>query len=232
VNKFKKLLISFILFMFFVYLWLILGRSSCTQVFAPIENRELGVLEIAQTLILLVTVYIGLDQILKSIRTKDWAVFFWGVFTSVLLFVLLEEIDYGLHYYDYLLGNEPYHSNINGTFRNIHNQGNNNVIIKTIILILQISILGFVPFFNLSIGNKIFDKKYAICFWVITLITPILSLTLSRYLPLIEVEKLRESQLLAEMRELGYYFILWVFIKEYRVELRNTRFFIKAGVER
>lgn len=219
-------------FMFFVYLWLIIDHLSCTQIFAPIENRELGVLELAQTLILLITLYLGLRQILESIRINDLSIFFWGIFTFILLFVLLEEVDYGLHYYDYLLGNEPYHSNINGTFRNIHNQGNNNVIIKTIILILQIIILGFVPFYNFSIGNKVFDKKYAICFWVITLITPILSFALTRYLPLIEVEKLRESQILAEMRELGYYFILWVFIKEYGGELRNTRFIIKAAAGR
>jgi hypothetical protein len=217
-NKHKEVLVAFIVFMLFLYVMVFFAPTSCMNFFAPIENRELSFLEIAQVLLLLLTVRLAWIQLKKNIGKNIQISLLWLILMVVLLVVVLEETDYGLHYYDFLSGNASYYSNINGTFRNVHNQGNNNTLIKTIILIAQIIFFGVFPLFNRSFGKKVFNKKYAIYFWVITFATLLLYTFYKNYFTTDIVNALKISQLFAETRELGYYLLLLVFISVFKQE--------------
>lgn len=217
-NKHKEVLVAFIVLMLSLYVMVFFAPTSCMNFFAPIENRELSFLEIAQVLLLLLTVRLAWIQLKKNIGKNIQISLLWLILMVVLLVVVLEETDYGLHYYDFLSGNASYYSNINGTFRNVHNQGNNNTLIKTIILIAQIIFFGVFPLFNRSFGKKVFNKKYAIYFWVITFATLLLYTFYKNYFTTDIVNALKISQLFAETRELGYYLLLLVFISVFKQE--------------
>jgi len=199
----------------------------CMNFLAPVENRELGFLEMVQVFVLVLTIYITASQFVKERKKSLLLRGFWSSVILVLGIVVLEEADYGLHYYDFLLGHEPYHSNINGSFRNIHNQGSNNQIFKMVILVAQIICFGLIPLFGFSLGEKAFNKKYAIYFWIISLVTPISSAICNSNFSVELIENLKVSQVFAETRELGYYVLLFVFISEFKGEF--GRFTLKKA---
>ncbi len=206
-SKYKRALTAYTIFVFLLYCWMLFAPLSCVELFAPVENRELGLIELTQVVVLLLTIYAAIVQL----KNNNGMILLWGVIILILSLIVLEETDYGLHYYDFIVGNQPYQSSINGTFRNMHNQGNNNVVIKTIILIIQILIFGVLSCFNISIGKKVFDKNYAIFFWFITLGIPIISFFVKKNYSILQLEIIKGSQFLGETRELGYYMILLVF---------------------
>ncbi len=93
----------------------------------PNSWREFGLLENLQHLtILAIIVVCG-----RATRASQHPLERWGYAFATLLstFILLEEIDYGLHYYDYLLGiAEP-----DDGPRNLHNQGEATNVIKMVV---------------------------------------------------------------------------------------------------
>ena len=77
------------------------GIRVFTELVSPDINREFGLLEHLQ-LLLIATAFVYLT---KAIRQKE----FWfekltyGVLSLFFLVLLLEEIDYGIHYYEYFI---------------------------------------------------------------------------------------------------------------------------------
>ncbi len=215
-SRLSKLFLGFIFFMTLVYVWLTINQESCLQIFAPIANRELGVIELLQSFILVIVVFIGISQTRINFSLKNFHTISWIIFSALMSFILLEETDYGLHYYDYLLGNNSYDTSLGNGFRNIHNQGVNNIIIKTIIFVIQILFFGILPFLNTSIGKINFRKNYGFFFWTITLVTPLLFSIIKVNYSSVEVENLLKSQLFTEMKELASYFMFLVFLIQFR----------------
>ena len=212
----NKSFLGFILFMITVYGWLIIDQESCLQIFAPVTNRELGVIELLQSVVLVVILFIGISQIRLNFKLNGLPTICWSFFSAIITFVFLEEIDYGLHYYDFLRGNNSYTTSFGNGFRNIHNQGTNNQAIKAIIIVVQTLFFGILPFLNSSVGKVSFRKIYALFYWTIAFSTPILSLIITNTFSLEEASELTKSQLFAEMRELAFYLMLLVFIVEFR----------------
>ena len=90
---------------------------------APKINREFGLIENVQ-LLLLILIFL---RAIKGIRTREAKIEKYGflLVAIVTAFMFLEEIDYGLHYYDYLTG-KPQVTQVvifDQKVRNIHNNG-------------------------------------------------------------------------------------------------------------
>lgn len=216
----SRFFLGFLVFMIIVYGWLLIDLKSCMQIFAPVKNRELGVLEVAQAIILVSIISLGFQQYVRSLMANKVIKIVWALFIIGMGFIFLEEIDYGLHYYDFMKGNEPYSTNLLQSFRNIHNQSDNNKIIKTTVLIPQIIIFGIVPFFKRSIGEIKFGTYYAGFYWTIHFFKLLLTFILSNTLSKGEIENLHQSQTLTEMQELAFYFMLLVFVYEFRAQFQ------------
>jgi len=218
----NNLFAGFSLLSIAVYVWCYLDIKSAMTILAPPENRELGLTEIAQGALLLVCLWAGI----KNARGKSFFNF-WIVFSLFIFFIFLEEIDYGLHYVEFLLGKEPYALNFIG-FRNIHNQGNNNNWIKLFILICQIILFGILPFIKTYTKINYPARSYGFFYLFITLSNPLSNWLIIEHLSALDEQVFEKTQLLGELRELAYYLILVVFISEYREEINHLIFKLKS----
>jgi len=79
--------------------------------------REFGLLEQLQNAYLLIIFVLFVTEVIKRPALPEKAFFLFG--GLVMLFLLLEEIDYGVHFYEYAIGQE---SAIEVTQRNWHNR--------------------------------------------------------------------------------------------------------------
>ena len=90
---------------------------------APRLNREFGLIENIQ-LVLLILIFI---TALKGVRLRRDKIEKYGFLAIAILtaWIFLEEIDYGLHYYDYLTGKDQITKVVvfDKEVRNIHNNG-------------------------------------------------------------------------------------------------------------
>jgi hypothetical protein len=96
-----------------------------SELMAPEMNREFGVVENLQLAILVLILIYSIKGIRKrETKIEKYGYVFVAAATS---FVFLEEIDYGLHYYDFLIGKTNEGITKVAVFdrkiRNIHNEG-------------------------------------------------------------------------------------------------------------
>jgi hypothetical protein len=95
-----------------------------SEAISPTLNREFGVLEHLQLLIILAIIVLAFRTARKT-TTRFQRYFFLlaGVFS---IFIFLEEVDYGIHYYEFIVA-DTIEENSTGAFedgpRNLHNQG-------------------------------------------------------------------------------------------------------------
>lgn len=109
------------------------------------SRREFGLLENLQHLMVLAICTIALRA---SIRKKDLIAKAFMAFVALGGIVLfLEEMDYGLHLYEFLTGTSP--ENTAGV-RNLHNVGNRTSMLKTVSTALTGIVFGIAPF---ALGN-------------------------------------------------------------------------------
>ena len=209
-------LILFLVPYFVCCLWFVFDQAGFNAIMAPPYNRELGILELLQSIVLLLTLFVSYKQ--SRLTTGNQSLI-WSLITLVLMLVLLEETDYGLHYFDYLMGNQPYTSNLPFNFRNIHNKSNNLLIIKVSSLIFQIVIFGFFPFSKRYFGKYEFVKKYGVFYWTTLIPAKALSFSFPLFLNNIEFIEYKRSQPITELLELAHYYMLFVFIYEYKNQL-------------
>lgn len=83
--------------------------------------RELGLLENIQNIYLLAMIATAIYGI--KIKPMKWERLLMAFLALGAIFVFLEEIDYGLHYYDYLMKIGPSSAGAGAEIRNIHNIG-------------------------------------------------------------------------------------------------------------
>jgi hypothetical protein len=124
------------------------------EVIAPRINREFGVIENIQ-LLLLVLIFLFA---LKGVRAREEKIERYGFVAIALitLFVFLEEIDYGLHYYDYFMGNDEMTKVVvfDKEVRNIHNNGPMQNIFKLVAYGVIIIFFVIFPLIPQSIKTK------------------------------------------------------------------------------
>ncbi len=85
---------------------------------SPLRQRELGLIENFQNLLLILAVVVSLRAVARE-RDRRWK-WFWWIAGALCMFVLLEEIDWGDHYWRALNGQPPR----TGEFFNLHNRSN------------------------------------------------------------------------------------------------------------
>ena len=103
-----------------------LNLFGLSEIIAPEHNREFGVVENIQLLLLLIIFFLAVKGAgAHKVKIEKYAYILVAATTA---FIFLEEIDYGLHYYDFLTGrnNEPVRIEVfNTKVRNLHNNENN-----------------------------------------------------------------------------------------------------------
>jgi len=142
-------------FVYWILPSLVIGASMCIYFFnvfglsffiAPAFNREFGFIENLQLFLILCIIVVVFRSYKKA---KDKFIrLAYLLLTLGSIFIFLEEMDYGLHFYDYLSG-ETGVKITSGSYeqkpRNIHNQGNLTRYIKQSVYFSFIVLLVLFP---------------------------------------------------------------------------------------
>jgi hypothetical protein len=113
------------------------GIEPLSNLVAPPLNREFGLLEHLQSAVLLITAtggVVGFRHAGNGVEKTISALVAAGA-----AFILLEEVDFGLHYWEYVFGETGV------TNLNVHNQGGNLPVIKKASDVLVIVLFVLVP---------------------------------------------------------------------------------------
>lgn len=224
--NFKKILVYFVIPMT-VSLTLIgmyfSGNNTLQEIVSPRMPgynpdtwREFGLLENLQNLVLLAMFIV----VLLSLRKKtNWTERLGFVLLAVFtLFVFLEEIDYGLHYYEYIndIGWKE-----SREVRNWHNQGDRTDIMKQLVDAFTISLFLLVPLlFSRSkrpLLRYIAPDRHSI----LTLVAAFLTSRLAHSLQDMDIgTRGTIHNNLSEFRELVTYYVYFLFVAE--VGLRRS----------
>ncbi len=139
---------------------------------APEINREFGVLENLQSLVILVIIFICIKGAIKTPSRLEKVIY---VFGSLFFFVaFLEEIDYGLHFYEYINNIAPEQKVVT---RNFHNINDNEYLyeVRQVIIVTLVIFFILLPLLKNKIQNQyikhfIADKMIITTFIVYVLI--------------------------------------------------------------
>ncbi len=153
------------------------GIDPLRQVVAPRINREFGLLENIQHLMLLWIVIIGVRAVRSSGHRWRRRMFLFIAVVTALLF--LEEVDYGLHWWELIMGTPPEEQ---ASVRNLHNIGGTTQDIKyigNIVMILMFVVMPFVATRSTSQWWRYFRPSR---YLVITAVVTFLLARLAHYL--------------------------------------------------
>ena len=131
------LVLSFVLIILYFQ-----GSPWMQELAAPIYNREFGLVENAQNLMLLFTAYLAFRLLMP--RRQRWIRIGYLLIFATVVFTFLEEIDYGFHYINYLNDADLAARSIN---HNIHNTPNTNNRIRLIFYMLILLFVIILPYF-------------------------------------------------------------------------------------
>lgn len=144
----------------FIFFFDIFGMSKAI---APEFNREFGVVENLQLILLLIISFIAYKGIRTSTNKNARRVF--RVIFGISVFMFLEEVDYGLHYIDYI--NLPADQVTSTMFidydneiRNLHNNGKGQNISKLIAYSLVVICFVITPLIPTKVRNRFPIIKY------------------------------------------------------------------------
>jgi len=191
------------------------GNLRLQDLIAPVLNREYGLLENFQNLILIAVI------ILAGYGIARKRLFFEKVILVCVLagstFLFMEEIDYGRHHYRYLIG-DPIDDRVkdvegNGSDWNIHNQGNLNQIFKQILDQGLIAFFVIFPLVTWKSTNRMIRCLRPDPWFILTMVT---MLAVSRYSKALNKAGLGMEGALrsntAEFREVLIYYVLLIYI--------------------
>jgi hypothetical protein len=198
------------------------GSTFLQQIIAPTVDgispnswREFGLLEQLQNILLAATIGVLFLAATKEKYPLD-RIFYYGG-SAVFLFLLLEEIDYGIHFYEFIIGDT---SGIE--VRNWHNQktdGKQNVKrfkqVVDILIILQFIVL---PLMRNRISNQLLrtlipSRWFILGFVLIVACSKFAHLLDDRGMGIISGVEGNLSGNISEFRELGnyYFFLIYAF---------------------
>jgi hypothetical protein len=216
-----------LLFGLFLVLMNYSGISFLTELVSPDVNREFGLLEHLQLLLIAASfVYV-----LKSIRLKE----FWFEKLSYVLLALfflllfLEEIDYGIHYYEFFVKGVREDKSV---IRNFHNQGDNNYYLRQASYVVMVLLFVVMPFFKSKIKNNLVNHFAASHYIIYSFLVYLFIGQVSRWLPKLGMpvnESLRGNH--QEFEELILYYIILLFVYEVAVS-KKALFTAKGKLQR
>jgi len=124
------------------------GNRILQDFVAPSFNREFGALESLENVLLIALVVLPARAAFrKPLRVERIA---FGIIAVIALFVFLEEIDYGLTYWEGLTGTPPEQQ---AQFRNIHNIGETTKWIKHVVDLGFFILFALAPLATIRIRN-------------------------------------------------------------------------------
>ena len=203
------------------------GIRGFTELISPDVNREFGLLENLQ-LLLIATTFI---YAVKAIRLKKfWFEKLAYVVLSLFFVVLfLEEIDYGIHYYEYFVKGVTEDKSI---VRNFHNQGDNNYYLRQASYVVMVLLFVVLPFFRNKIKNNLLHHFVASSMIIYSFLVYLFIGQLSRWMPKLGMpvnESLRGNH--QEFEELVLYFIILLYVYEIAI-LKKSLFTPKGKLQR
>lgn len=173
-------------------------------------GREFGLLENLQNLYLLAMVAMAAYAVKR--KTLTWERMGWAVLTLFSIFIFLEEIDYGLHYYEYARGVTLLDA---AEVRNIHNQGDNTSVMKRGVDILLIGLFLIIPLACANSSKALIRYITPTRWFILTLASMFI---LSRLAHGLKGAGFGEggtiNKNLSEFRELTVYYMFMVYIFE------------------
>jgi len=191
------------------------GDLDIQELVAPRINREYGILENLQNLILLALIFLTVYGLIRKRFRFERVILVCVLAGSI--FLLLEEMDYGRNHYRYLIGN-PIDNRLEDGERgnidwNIHNQGNLNQIFKQS---LDQGLIAFFVIFSLvtwKSTNRMIRYLRPDHWFILTMVA---MLAVSRYSKALNKAGLGMDGALrsntAEFRELIVYYVFLVFL--------------------
>jgi hypothetical protein len=119
------------------------GVHILREFMAPMLNREFGVVENLQNVLIVWTGVIAITSVKQAKSGLHKA----GLITivAICIFLLLEEIDYGLHYYELLMGVPEAERS---TVRNLHNINEAHRYIRVPIALAYVAFFSIIPWFR------------------------------------------------------------------------------------
>lgn len=186
------------------------GIELFQTIVSPEINREFGLLENLQLLVLAIIFIVCIRSISSKRHQLENLVF--GFLSLIFFVAFLEEIDYGIHYYEYFFNSGVEDKSI---VRNLHNQGNNNFYLRQatyVVMVLCFVVLPLlkekikIPFIQHFCADKMIISSFAVYLFVGQL---------ARRLPQwgMEVnESLRGNH--QEFEELVFYYIILLYLYE------------------
>jgi len=185
--------------------------------------REMGILEQLQNIYLLAMLLLFITAAIN--RTELIEKIFFVVATVFTLFLLLEEMDYGLHYYELITGE---HSGIE--VRNWHNEETNNKqnvrYLKRISDIMMATWFVILPLFNNKIKNELINSIIPSRWFIGTFFTAIIMGKLAHFFQDNDFGIINGIQgnldgNITEYREASNYYLYLL----YAIQLSKTRLF-------
>lgn len=153
------------------------GIDPLRQAVAPRINREFGLLENIQHLMLLWIVFVGIRAVRSSSQPWRRRMFLFMTVVTALLF--LEEVDYGLHWWELITGTPPEEQ---ASVRNLHNIGGTTQDIKYVGNIVMILLFVVMPFVATRSSSEWWQYFRPSRYLVITAVVTFLLARLAHYL--------------------------------------------------
>ncbi len=186
------------------------GVPILTGIISPDVNREFGLLENLQLLLIFFCLYYSV----KALKRKDHFLekLMFGGFSLFFLWLFLEEIDYGIHYYEYFFKNAEEDKTI---LRNLHNQGENKFYLRQASYVVMALLFVILPLLRDRINQPLI-KHFIPNKWIVsTFLVYLFVGRLSRWLPMLGMpvnESLRGNH--QEFEELVLYYIILLMVYE------------------
>lgn len=218
------LLLAFCITMWSCFAMLWIWPDFAIRLLAPVENRELGAIEIVQVVSLIAILSLAVAEAFRPGRRMGHK-WLWGAMAAVAAFVFVEEIDYGLHFFDYLTGRPSFTTGFGGTWRNLHNQGGNNDFIKIVVFVPAIILFAIFPLVSRRSVKFGIERRHALFFWFVVLSNVAMRMLFDSDGSPIPESVMQESQATWELVELGLYVLAWTFLAGWvqRNERSNQR---------
>ncbi len=196
------------------------------EIVCPKANREYGLLENLQALLLAIIVGVCIKAAIK----KKWNVekIAFTILALFAMFVFLEEINYGGHYLEYLTGDRhTILKDLTGHY-NVHNRGNNAKIMKRSVYGLMAVVFIVLPFLKDKLQRPLVDyispKKAIVATAVFTIILELTTRTL------IATGICKDGGLgvnIGEFSELMIYYIFLLYLWELVFEKKSLKYYLE-----
>lgn len=189
------------------------GVKWAQELVCPSVNWELGIVENLQILLLIMILIVCVMAIFRKKNRIEKVIFsFLSVFA---LFVLLEEIDYGLHFLRYFKGrSDTFFVDMTGK-ANVHNLGNNAKLFKRSIYPLMLILFIITPLYVHKFKNPVFKYLIPNKWFVVTAIITIFSYAVPRLL--VDFNILEDGGFgvnIGEFSEIMVYYIFFLYLYE------------------